>query len=206
MQMMVNIIIAGRGGQGMVTAGDLIARAAVENGLHAMSMPSFGVERRGAPARSYVRISDAPILLRCDVIAADVLCMCDSTIWQYSDFLSNVCENSLLIFNTPLSAIALGKKLRSGKYSSTLKTDNHHIITTDATGRALEKIGRPVSNTALVGAFAAATSFISLSIVKKLILNQFGPLGEANSALAEAAYDETRDKLEGKLWELKMDT
>ena len=204
--MMVNVIIAGRGGQGMVTAGDLIARAAVEHGLHAMSMPSFGVERRGAPAKSYVRISDAPILLRCDVTHADILCMCDSSIWRHFDFLSNVRGNSLLVFNTSLSSVALEKELKSGKHPSTLRTNNSRILTTDATALAMEKLGRPIANTALIGAFAAATALVSLDTVKKLILEQFGHLGEANCALAEATYYEIADKMEGKVWELTMDT
>jgi len=206
MEMIVNVVIAGRGGQGMVTAGDLIARAAVEYGFHAMSMPSFGVERRGAPAKSYVRISDTPILLRCDVTQADILCMCDSSIWRHFDFLSNVRENPLLIFNTPLSNIALEKELRSGKHPSNLQTDNSRILTTDATAHAMEKIGRPVANTALMGAFAAATPFVSLDTVKKLIMEQFGRLGEANCAVAEATYNEIAEKIEGKVWELTMDT
>lgn len=206
MEKLINIIIAGRGGQGMVTAGDLIARGVVQHGLHAVSMPSFGVERRGAPARSFVRISESPILLRCDVTHADILLMCDSSIWRYSDFLSNVRENALLIFNNSLSAEALEKELRSGKFPSTLKIDHHQILTTDATALAMEKIGRPVANTALMGAFAAATSLISLDTVKNLIREHFGPLGEANSALAEATYSEITDQMGGKLWELKMDT
>ena len=158
MEKIVNIVIAGRGGQGMVTAGDLIARGAVQHGLHALSMPSFGVERRGAPARSFVRISESPILLRCDVSHADILLMCDSSIWRHSDFLSTVRENALLIFNSPLSAEALEKELRSGKIPSTLKTSHDHILTTNATALAMEKIGRPIANTALMGAFAAASS------------------------------------------------
>jgi len=205
MEKIVNIVIAGRGGQGMVTAGDLIARAAVQKGLHAMSMPSFGVERRGAPAKSFVRISDSPILLRCDVTHADILCMCDASIWRYSDFLANVREHVLLIFNSPLSAEALENELKSGKFPSTLKTTHYQVITTDATALAMEKIGRPVANTALMGAFAAATSLVSLDTVKSLIREHFGPLGEANSELAEVTYNEIAGQRGGKLWELKMD-
>ena len=190
----------------MVTAGDLIARGAVQDGLHAMSMPSFGVERRGAPARSFVRISESPILLRCDVTHADILCMCDSSIWRYFDFLSNVREHALLIFNSPLSAEALERELKSGKFPSTLTTNHHKILTTDATAMAMEKIGRPVANTALMGAFTAATSLVSLNTVKNVIREHFGPLGEANSALAEATYNEITSQMGGKLWELKMDT
>ena len=190
----------------MVTAGDLIARGAVQNGLYAMSMPSFGVERRGAPAKSFVRISESPILLRCDVTHADILCMCDSSIWRYFDFLSNVREHALLIFNSPLSAEALERELKSGKFPSTLTTNHHKILTTDATAMAMEKIGRPVANTALMGAFTAATSLVSLNTVKNVIREHFGPLGEANSALAEATYNEITGQMGGKLWELKMDT
>ena len=190
----------------MITAGDLIARGAVQHGLHAMSTPSFGVERRGAPARSFVRISDNPILLRCDVTHADILLMCDSSIWRHFDFLSNVNENALLIFNSSLSAGAMEKELRSGKFPSILRIDHHQILTTDATALAMEKIGRPVTNTALMGAFSAASSLVSLDTVKNLIREHFGPLGEANSVLAEATYNEIAEQMEGRLWELKTDT
>lgn len=202
----MNIIIAGRGGQGMVTAGDLIARAAVHEGLHAMSMPSFGVERRGAPAKSFVRLSNWPILLRCDVTYSDVLCMCDSTIWRHSDFLSNVKEDSLLIFNSSLSVASLEEELRSGRIPSMLRINNYRILAIDATALAMEKIGRPMVNTALMGAFAAATSLISLDAVKLVIGRHFGPLGEANSSLAEAAYNEIVVQMRGVPWELKMAT
>ena len=190
----------------MVTAGDLIARGAVQHGLHAVSMPSFGVERRGAPARSFVRISESPILLRCDVTHADILLMCDSSIWRYSDFLSNVRKNALLIFNSSLSTGALEEKLRSGKFPSTLSTEHYQILTTDATALAMEKLGRPVANTALMGAFAAATSLVSLDTLKNIIREHFGPLGEVNSALAEATYNEIAEQMGEKLWALKMDT
>ena len=190
----------------MVTAGDLIARGAVRHGLHAMSMPSFGVERRGAPARSFVRISESPILLRCDVTHANILCMCDSSIQRYFDFLSNVSEHALLIFNSPLSPDVLETELRSGKLPSILRTNHHRILTVDATALAMERIGRPVTNTTLMGAFAAATALISLDTVKNVIREHFGPLGEANSALAEATYNEITGQMGGKLWELKMDT
>ncbi len=203
---MVNIVIAGRGGQGMVTAGDLIARGAVQEGLHAMSMPSFGVERRGAPARCFVRISETPIMVRCDVTHADILCMCDSSIWRHYDFLANIQENALLIFNTPLSAAELEKELRNGQSPSTLKTKHITILTTDATTMAMEKIGRPITNTALIGAIAASTSLVSLDTVKNLIREHFGPLGEANSALAEAAYNEIAGQMGGKFWESKTGT
>lgn len=189
----------------MVTAGDLIARAAVENGLYARSMPSFGVERRGAPAKSFVRISDAPILLRCDVTHANILCMFDPSIWRHFDFFSNVKSHALLIFNTSLSPETVKKELKNPACPSTLNSNHSKILTTDATSLAMEKIGRPVSNTAMMGAFAAATDLVSLNTISRLILDHFGPIGKANRVLAENTYSEIEGKMEGKVWELKTD-
>ena len=189
----------------MVTAGDLIARAAVQKGLHAMSMPSFGVERRGAPAKSFVRISASPVLLRCDVTHPDILCMCDPSIWHHFDFLSDIRENALLIFNSPLSVGALEEELKRGDYPSTLRINHYQILTIDATSLAMEKIGRPVANTALIGAFTGATSFVDLSTVKRLVQEHFGALGESNSELVETTYHEIINQTGGTPWELKMD-
>ena len=111
-----------------------------------------------------------------------------------------------MIFNSSLPAGTLEAELRSGKFPSTLSVDQHQILTTDANSLAMEKIGRPIANTALMGAFAAATSIVSLDTVKELIREQFGPLGEANSMLAEATYHEIAEQLGGELWELKTDT
>ena len=46
---MQQIRIHGRGGQGVVTAAELIAIAAFNDGKEAQAFPSFGVERTGAP-------------------------------------------------------------------------------------------------------------------------------------------------------------
>ena len=190
----------------MVTAGNLIALGAVQQGFHALSIPSFGGERRGAPAKSSVRISDSPILLRCDVTTADILLMCDSSVWRYSDFLSNLRDGALLIFNSSLSVETLEKELKSGKFPSILRIEHNRIITINATALAMKKLGRPIFNTALMGAFAAASSLISLDTVKSLIKDHFTGSGEVNSELAEAAYNEVLGQMGGKPWELKMDT
>ncbi len=206
MEKLTNIVVVGRGGQGMVTAGNLIALGAVQQGFHAISIPSFGGERRGAPAKCSVRISESPILLHCDVTSADILLMCDSSVWNYFDFVSNVRENALLIFNSSLSAEVLEKELRSGKFPSTLRIEHCRIFTTNATALAMEKLGRPIVNTALMGAFAAASSLISLDTVRSLVREHFDISGEVNCELAEAAYNEIVKQIGGNPWELKMDT
>jgi len=121
--------------------------------------------------------------------------MCDSSIWRYFDFVSNVREDALLIFNTSLPAEALESELKSGKFPSTLKIERYRVFTTNATALAMEKLGRPIVNTVLMGAFAAASSIISLDMVKSIVGEHFGVAGEANSELAEAAYNEILEQM-----------
>ena len=91
--------------------------------------------------------------------------------------------------------------MRSGGHPSTLNGSRVRILTTDATTRAMEKIGRPIGNTALMGAFAAATGLMSLDTTKDVIQKHFGPLGAGNSALAEFTYREIEGQMGGQLWQ-----
>ena len=55
---MKEIRIHGRGGQGSVTAAELIAQAAFYGGQFAQAFPNFGVERRGAPVTAFARLDN----------------------------------------------------------------------------------------------------------------------------------------------------
>jgi pyruvate ferredoxin oxidoreductase gamma subunit len=68
--LMFEVRLHGRGGQGVVTASDLLALAAFEEGGHAQSFPSFGSERTGAPVVAYCRLSDRDIRTREPVVTA----------------------------------------------------------------------------------------------------------------------------------------
>jgi len=72
--------IHGRGGQGSVTAAELIATAAFENGVFAQAFPAFGVERRGAPVQAFVRFADRKIRLRSQIYEPDYIIVQDSTL------------------------------------------------------------------------------------------------------------------------------
>ena len=61
---MLQIRIHGRGGQGVVTAAEMLSIAAFEQGRHAQAFPSFGSERTGAPVVAFCRIDDREIRLR----------------------------------------------------------------------------------------------------------------------------------------------
>lgn len=181
--------LAGRGGQGVVTAGELLGEAALSGGRHAQSLPTFGPERRGALAQCTLRVSEAPIRLKCSSARPSVLVCLDPTIWRYAPITLGLQEDALLIFNTTQSADALEQGLRSGRFVSTLALERFTVRTLDATGIALETIGRPISNTAMIGAVAGATDVVRFDDVETALRARFGPAGEANVAAARAGCE-----------------
>jgi pyruvate ferredoxin oxidoreductase gamma subunit len=169
--------IHGRGGQGSVTAAELIAVAAFEDGVYSQAFPAFGVERRGAPVQAFVRFNDEKIRLRSQVYEPDYIIVQDSSLIRDVDVFGGLKEGGIAIVNTERSiASAVPEGVR--------------LITLDATGIALEKLGVPIANTTLIGAFAAATGEIALPAIRKALMRRFpGKLGEKNVAAAEYAYN-----------------
>lgn len=172
--------IHGRGGQGSVTAAELIAVAAFEGGVYSQAFPAFGVERRGAPVQAFVRFSDEKIRLRSQVYEPDYIIVQDSTLIRDVNVFGGMKKGGIAIVNTEKSvdaAVPEGVKL----------------IALDATGIALEILGVPITNTTLMGAFAAATGEIELPALEKALLARFpGALGEKNVKAAVHAYNLVR--------------
>jgi 2-oxoisovalerate ferredoxin oxidoreductase gamma subunit len=196
LQVMSEMKLLGRGGQGIVTAGELLAKSATLSGMHAQSIPSFGAERRGGPSQSTLRISNHPILLRCNPSTFDVICIFDSTIWHFIDATRGLKEDSVLIFNSRKKPSELEDLLKSGKYPSKLTTKNYRIHSLDATGIALNFIGRPITNTTMMGAFSAATDLVSMEKVIQTINASFGAQSEANIKAAENAFGFIQDQIQ----------
>jgi 2-oxoacid:acceptor oxidoreductase gamma subunit (pyruvate/2-ketoisovalerate family) len=182
------IRFAGRGGHGVVTAGELLGRAALLEGRFAQAIPTFGPERRGALAQCTVRISGEPVLLKCNSLHPDVLVVFDPTIWQMAPVTIGLGQGGVLIFNTKAAAESVEADLRSGAYASRLAFDDARVLTLDATGIALEVLGRPIMNTAMLGALAAATADVSLTSVEAVLEEHFGPLAGANVEAARAGH------------------
>jgi pyruvate ferredoxin oxidoreductase gamma subunit len=171
------IKIHGRGGQGVVTAAELVAFAAFEDGKFATAFPSFGSERMGAPVQSFVRISSLPIRDRSQIQTPDVVIIQDPTLIGVIDLTKGLKEDGIVIVDTEKSPTEVGLK-----FSGT-------ILTVAASKIALGKIGRAIQNTTLVGSLAGATGLISWDSVKKSILKRFpGQMGEKNVASAWEAY------------------
>jgi pyruvate ferredoxin oxidoreductase gamma subunit len=168
--------IHGRGGQGSVTAAELIAVAAFEGGLYAQAFPAFGVERRGAPVQAFVRFSSSKIRLRSQVYEPDYIIVQDSTLIKDVNVFFGVKPGGIVIVNTekkPDYQIPAGVK----------------VITIDATSIALETIGLPITNTALMGAFAAASGEIAFPALENALRHRFaGDLAEKNIEASRRAF------------------
>jgi len=175
--MMKEIRIHGRGGQGSVTAAELLAVAAFEDGRYSQAFPSFGVERRGAPVVAFTRIDDKPIRIRSQIYSPDYVIVQDATLMDVVDVAAGLKEEGMMIINTEASA-------------EKFKEIPAKVMVVDATKIAMEIIGRPIINTVLLGAFAAATGEIRLKSITKAVGERFsGKVGEKNIAAVEAAYN-----------------
>jgi 2-oxoacid:acceptor oxidoreductase gamma subunit (pyruvate/2-ketoisovalerate family) len=186
------IRLVGRGGQGVVTAGDLLGKAALIEGRHAQSIPTFGPERRGALSSSTLRVSDEEILLKCSSISPHVLLVLDPTIWHHVPALAGLQEGGSLIFNTPLSPGEIDSELRTRKYGFGPPAERYSLYTVDATGIALEILKQPITNTAMMGALAGATGLLSMASIEKVLVERFGKKAEGNVRSAREAHDGLR--------------
>ena len=185
--------LVGRGGQGVVTAGDLLGRAAVETGRFAQSIPTFGPERRGALSLATLRIDQEEILLKCTSSRPDVVLVLDPTIWHFANVLMGLREGARLVFNTPRSPAEIEEALRSGRHGYRLPVASCRIFTVDATDIALGTLGRAITNTAMMGAFVGATGILEMSAVERVLEARFGAKASGNVQAARQARDRLKE-------------
>jgi pyruvate ferredoxin oxidoreductase gamma subunit len=181
---MFAVRIHGRGGQGAVTAAEMLSVAAFDEGRHAQAFPTFGSERTGAPVVSFCRIDDRPIRLREPISHPDALIVQDPTLLHQVDLFAGLSPEGYLLVNTSRSLEELGLAELADRL------DVRRVATVPATELARERLGRPLPNAALLGGFAALTGQVSLDAVLRAIRDRFpGEVGEGNARAAEAAHD-----------------
>jgi len=177
----------GRGGQGVVTAAELLSIAAFFEGRFAQAFPTFGSERAGAPVAGYCRISDKEIRTRSPVADPDALVVLDATLVHQVDLFSGLPTDGYLLFNTPRRLIDLGLS------DVTSRLHPERCATVPANELALEHLGRPVPNCILLGALSALCGVVSLDSVHAAIRDRFsGIVAEENITAAGVAYDLVR--------------
>jgi len=181
---MFQVRIHGRGGQGVVTAAELLSVAAFLEGEHAQAFPSFGSERTGAPVVSFCRIDEKEIRLREPILEPDALIVQDPTLFKAIDVFEGLKPNGYLLVNSNKSFAELGLAEIAAKLPA------GHARLVPASELAVKHIGRPVPNAALLGAFAALTGLVHLHSVAAAIRQAFpGQIGDANIAAATATYE-----------------
>jgi pyruvate ferredoxin oxidoreductase gamma subunit len=180
---MFEVRLHGRGGQGVVTAAELLSVAAFEEGRHAQAFPSFGSERTGAPVSSFCRIAEADIRLREPIVDPDALIVQDPTLFHSVDVFAGLKPEGYLLINSTKTPAELGIT------DVTDRLPEDHVRCIPASDIAMRHIGRPLPNAALLGAFSAMTGVVALEPVLTAIRARFaGKVGAANVAAAKEAF------------------
>jgi pyruvate ferredoxin oxidoreductase gamma subunit len=189
---MFQVRIHGRGGQGVVTAAELLSVAAFREDRHAQAFPSFGSERTGAPVVAFCRIDDRPIRLREPVLAPDAIIIQDPTLLHQVDVFSGLSPDGYIVINTSRTFEELGL----GEFISGFRRER--LCTVPATELALKHVGRAVPNAALLAGFAALSGRISLESVSAAIGEKFpAKVAAANVAAANVAYAWVLQQMQG---------
>jgi len=180
---MIEIVIHGRGGQGAVTTGQLLAIAAFYDNKQTQTFPMFGVERCGAPVQAFVRISDEKINLRSHVYNPDIVIVLEPSLLSTVNVTKGLKKKGLVIIN-------------SNKKASEFKIKpSFNIKTVNATAVALEIFKKPIVNTAMLGAFSAFTELVSLPSLEKAVDEIFiGRKGKTVADLNKKAVREVYHK------------
>ncbi len=163
---MEQIRIHGRGGQGVVTAAELIAIATFYEGKESQAFPNFGVERTGAPIQAYARISKERIVTREQIYEPTVLIIQDATLIDTVDVFFGCTKDTIIIINSS-----------ENKWPK-LERRFRHLHFTPATEIALRIFGKNIVNTVILGAFAKYTGLVSLESLKRAVKEKFSEKGE----------------------------
>ena len=187
---MFSVRIHGRGGQGVVTAAELLSVAVHASGRYAQAFPSFGSERTGAPVVAFCRADDRPIRLREPVVNPDALVVQDATLLSAGGLFDGLAAEGWVLINANVPR----ERLHLPPVISAL--DRTHLVVVPATQLALAHIGRPVPNAALLGGLAALTGLVPIDAVLDAIRERFpAGLAQGNAAAARATYDLVRRAL-----------
>ncbi|MCX7702685.1 MAG: 2-oxoacid:acceptor oxidoreductase family protein [Planctomycetota bacterium] len=186
---MVEIVWHARGGQGAKTAAQMAAHVALAEGKFAQGFPEYGPERMGAPTRGYTRISEGEIRVHCAITAPDVVVVLDETLVGNVPMTEGVTEETIFIVNSRKSP----KEIKEA-----LGVKKNRVYVIDATGIAIDELGRSIPNVPMMGALVRATGILGLDGFKEDVRKKFGKkFGEkivaGNIRALERAYTEVKE-------------
>ncbi|HTY47476.1 MAG TPA: 2-oxoacid:acceptor oxidoreductase family protein [Methanomassiliicoccales archaeon] len=177
----------GRGGQGVVTANEILAGAALREGKYIKAFPEFGPERMGAPIRAFARVSDKPINIHSQVYYPDYVVVLDPTLLTNPTVKEGIKQTGSIIANYPEG----NDKLRS------VVGDSYSVHSVNATKISMEEIGKPMANTAMLGAFVRISKIVDILTVTSELEAKFAgkfskEVTEKNVRAVTRAYKEVQ--------------
>ena len=187
---LVEIRWHGRGGQGVVTASQILADAALLENRYFQAFPDFGPERTGAPIRAFTRLSSAPITLHWPVDSPSIVVVLDSTLLTSVDVFEGLQDGGTAVINTPLEPQALkASHPQPGRWK---------VVTVDATRIAMDAFNRKVPNTPMLGALLRTAPVVSKESCLRFIQARLGArlapeIVEANVRAFQQAYAEASE-------------
>jgi 2-oxoacid:acceptor oxidoreductase gamma subunit (pyruvate/2-ketoisovalerate family) len=179
---MYEVRFHGRGGQGAVTAANILAYASMKQGFHAQAFPYFGVERRGAPVQAFTRIDENRIDLRMNVYEPDAVVVLDPSLMSVVDVTQGLKDGGIIVINT-------------AKKPEDFDFPGYRVATVNATEIAMQhhlgSQAAPIVNTAILGAYAKAIGNVKIEYVLEAIRENAPAKKEENAKAAEDAYEKT---------------
>jgi 2-oxoacid:acceptor oxidoreductase gamma subunit (pyruvate/2-ketoisovalerate family) len=179
---MVEIRFHGRGGQGTVIAGKILADAVSKEDKYVQAFPQFGVERRGAPVFAFIRIDDKPIYIRSKIVMPQHVIVVDPSLIDAIDVTEGLKKGGFILINSghqPSEFSHLGKDYR--------------VFTVDANEIAIKhRLGSkaaPIVNTAILGAVPRIFDFVKLASILQAVRDGVPVNPDENAAAAQEAYD-----------------
>jgi 2-oxoacid:acceptor oxidoreductase gamma subunit (pyruvate/2-ketoisovalerate family) len=179
----------GRGGQGAVTAAEILATAVINEGRYAQAFASFGPERRGAPVLAFTRIDDREILVRSQIYQPDIVVVLDHNLLGIGGLDEGLKANGVAVLNSASEP---------SHYEQVFKVAGK-IATVDATNIALRELGTPITNTAILGALVKATGAVKLETLEAICKEKFKAYAEKNVNAVRSAFRETKVFVRGGL-------
>ncbi len=172
---LTEIRIDGRGGQGNIVAAYMLAQAAFSAGLFAQAFPSFGPERRGAPVAAFVRLSDSPIRRRCQIGEPLYVIIQDQSLLHVPGLLAEVRPGGGILINSSRSPEQLG-----------ISKTAANIVTIPATALAVQFLGEPIPNVALLSAFLTLSGLVPLAALERVLADRSERRGARSQSSADA--------------------
>ena len=167
MEKLIEIRWHGRAGQGVVTAGELLAEAAMAEGKYFQAFPDYGAERMGAPVKSYTRISAQPIEAHNQITQPDMVVVVNPNLIGAVDVTEGLSLQGSILVNTPLSPAEMRAKLGLTGHSA-------KVWTVDATRIGMETLRRDIPSTIMLGAVLRVVELVKLDTLTHLVEEKLG--------------------------------